>query len=74
MGYLGVGAEGAGLLEVFGQGLQELGRVEGQNIVIEHRFGEGELHEPERGLLEGRSCGVGPSMTDGSWSVAEVER
>ena len=29
------------LLKAFHQGLQELGYVEGRNIVIEYRFGEG---------------------------------
>ena len=33
------------LLEAFRQGLRELGYVEGQNIAIEYRFGEG---RPER--------------------------
>ena len=31
------------LLDAFRQGLRELGYVEGQNIVLEHRFGEGKL-------------------------------
>ena len=34
-------AAGARFLESFRQGLRELGWVEGQNIVIEYRFGEG---------------------------------
>lgn len=44
IGYLSQGsATGApGLLEAFRQGLHELGWIEGQNIVIEYRFAEGQ--------------------------------
>lgn len=45
IGYLSQGsATGApGLLEAFRQGLHELGWIEGQNIVIEYRFAEGQV-------------------------------
>ena len=44
IGYLSSGtASGApGLLEAFGQQLRELGWIEGQNIVIDYRFAEGQ--------------------------------
>ena len=45
IGYLGTGSGTANphLREAFRQGLRELGRVEGQNFVIEYRFAEGRL-------------------------------
>ena len=45
IGYLGTGSGTANphLREAFRQGLRELGRVEGQNVVIEYRFAEGRL-------------------------------
>ena len=47
IGYLGSGSPSAGapLLEAFRQGLRELGYVEGQNLFIDYRWGEG---RPER--------------------------
>jgi ABC-type uncharacterized transport system substrate-binding protein len=42
IGYLGAGAAVPLLLEAFEQGLRELGWVEGQNIVIDYRFAEGQ--------------------------------
>jgi ABC-type uncharacterized transport system substrate-binding protein len=43
IGFLGVGSpsESSPRLDVFRQGLRELGWVEGQNIVIDYRFDEG---------------------------------
>jgi putative tryptophan/tyrosine transport system substrate-binding protein len=41
IGYLSSGSTNARLDEAFRQGLRELGWVEGQNMVIEHRFAEG---------------------------------
>jgi putative ABC transport system substrate-binding protein len=45
IGYLSQGspAVAPGLLEAFRQGLRELGWIEGQNIVIEYRFAEGQV-------------------------------
>jgi putative ABC transport system substrate-binding protein len=44
IGVLSPGSPGPSpLLDAFQQGLRELGYVEGQNIVLEHRFGEGRL-------------------------------
>jgi len=45
IGYLSGGSSTAAphLIEAFRQGLSELGRVEGQNIVIDYRFAEGRL-------------------------------
>jgi putative ABC transport system substrate-binding protein len=45
IGYLGSGTAVPVLLEAFRQGLRELGWVEGQNIVIDYRFAEG---QPDR--------------------------
>jgi putative tryptophan/tyrosine transport system substrate-binding protein len=42
IGYLGSGSAVPLLLDAFRQGLHELGWVEGQNIVIDYRFAEGE--------------------------------
>jgi putative ABC transport system substrate-binding protein len=42
IGYLGSGTAAPGLLEAFRQGLRELGWVEGQNILIEYRYAEGQ--------------------------------
>ncbi|GAH36944.1 unnamed protein product, partial [marine sediment metagenome] len=44
IGYLGFGTATAapGLLDAFRQGLRELGWVEGQNIVTEYRYAEGQ--------------------------------
>jgi putative ABC transport system substrate-binding protein len=41
VGYLGTGADNPRILQFFRDGLRELGWVEGQNIVIEYRYGEG---------------------------------
>jgi putative ABC transport system substrate-binding protein len=41
VGYLGTGANNPRILQFFRDGLRELGWVEGQNIVIEYRYGEG---------------------------------
>ena len=44
IGVLSPGSSGPSpLLDAFRQGLRELAYVEGQNIVLEHRFGEGKL-------------------------------
>ncbi len=44
IGVLSSGSPGPSpLLDAFKQGLRDLGYVEGQNIVLEHRFGEGKL-------------------------------
>lgn len=45
IGYLSQGSatSAPGLLEAFRQGLRELGWIEGQNIVIEYRFAEGQV-------------------------------
>ena len=42
IGYLGSGAAVPHLLEAFRRGLRELGWVEGQNVVIDYRFAEGQ--------------------------------
>ena len=44
IGYLGTGTDAPSLLGAFRQGLRELAWVEGENIVIDYRFAEGELH------------------------------
>src|SRR6266545_3728785 len=44
IGYL-AGRESSARIAAFGQGLRELGYVEGQHIVIEYRFAEGKLHQ-----------------------------
>jgi putative tryptophan/tyrosine transport system substrate-binding protein len=41
IGYLGGGATTAELFEAFRQGLREVGYVEGETILIEHRFTDG---------------------------------
>jgi putative ABC transport system substrate-binding protein len=41
VGYLVTGARNPGILQFFRDGLRELGWIEGQNIIIEYRFGEG---------------------------------
>ena len=41
IGYLGSGSSASGFHEAFGQGLRELGWIEGQNIVIDYRFANG---------------------------------
>jgi ABC-type uncharacterized transport system substrate-binding protein len=41
VGYLGTGASNPRILQFFRDGLRELGWVEGQNIIIEERYGEG---------------------------------
>ena len=43
-----------GQLEAFRQGLKEYGWVEGQNIIVEYRFAEG-----ERGRASGDRCRAG---------------
>ena len=41
VGYLGTGTRNPSILQFFRDGLRELGWVEGQNIIIEYRYGEG---------------------------------
>lgn len=41
VGYLGTGTSNPRILQFFRDGLRELGWVEGQNIIIEYRYGEG---------------------------------
>jgi putative ABC transport system substrate-binding protein len=41
VGYLGTGASNPRILQFFRDGLRELGWVEGQNIIIDYRYGEG---------------------------------
>jgi putative ABC transport system substrate-binding protein len=41
--FLNVGANTANTNEAFKQGLRELGYVEGQNLIIERRYGEGKI-------------------------------
>ena len=48
IGYLGTGLPNRALLEAFQQGLRELGWAEGQNLVIEYRFAEGQLERLPR--------------------------
>jgi putative ABC transport system substrate-binding protein len=43
IGYLGTGTAAPALLEALRQGLRELGWVEGENVVIDYRFAEGQL-------------------------------
>jgi putative ABC transport system substrate-binding protein len=43
IGYLGTGSPYPALSDMFRQGLRELGWVEGRNIAIEYRFGEGQI-------------------------------
>ena len=40
VGYLGTGASNPHILRFFHDGLREFGWVEGQNIIVEHRFGK----------------------------------
>src|SRR6266568_2665484 len=42
VGYLGSGTAAPRLLDAFRQGLRELGWAEGQNIIIEYRYAEGQ--------------------------------
>lgn len=54
IGYLNATPRTAGALEkaraeAFRQGLRELGYVEGNNILIEWRYGDGKKQEPEPG-------------------------
>jgi putative ABC transport system substrate-binding protein len=44
IGYLGVSAPTAPLLAAFNQGLREAGYVDGENVVIEPRWANGEYH------------------------------
>src|SRR3954454_2904481 len=48
IGYLGTGLPNRALLGAFQQGLRELGWAEGQNLVIEYRFAEGQLERLPR--------------------------
>ena len=41
VGYLGTGTSNPRILQFFRDGLRELGWVEGQNIIVEYRYGEG---------------------------------
>jgi len=43
IGYLGSGDNNQAILEAFHHGLRDLGWVEGQNLVIEYRFAQGQL-------------------------------
>ena len=48
IGYLGTGLPNRALLDAFQQELRELGWAEGQNLVIEYRFAEGQLERLPR--------------------------
>ena len=48
IGYLGTGLPNRALLGAFQQGLRDLGWAEGQNLVIEYRFAEGQLERLPR--------------------------
>ena len=48
IGYLGTGLPNRALMGAFQQGLRDLGWAEGQNLVIEYRFAEGQLERLPR--------------------------
>src|SRR5215471_15525856 len=46
IGFLGAGPTNAPLVAAFRQGLRETGYIEGRNLAIEYRWGEGEYDRP----------------------------
>jgi putative ABC transport system substrate-binding protein len=71
---VGTPASGAHLFEAFKQGMRELGYVEGQNVVYEHRFGENQTQRLHEAAAELVSLKLDVIVTSTDQGIAAVKR